>query len=124
MRGWMSALTTDMINLRNRRVGKGAPFAPCPPPDIIKQDGGLAGAQPTLRHQRGCAPHVPRHPFGISNTRQVVVACASRRPLESVMRASAVEARRPTLSVRPSDFTGPVPSVMPLMKEILNSSVV
>src|SRR5882757_1329156 len=62
--------------------------------------------------------------LGISNTRQVVVACASRRPLASVMRASAVAARRPTLRMRPSDRTGPVCSVMPLMKEILNSSVV
>jgi hypothetical protein len=33
------------------------------------------------------APHVP---FGISKTRHVVVACASRRHLASVIRASAV----------------------------------
>ena len=38
--------------------------------------------------------------------------------------AAAVAARRPTLSVRPSLRTTPVSLVMPLMKEILNSSVV
>jgi len=42
----------------------------------------------------------------------------------SVMRASAVAARRPTLSILPSLRTGPVSLVMPLMKETLNSSVV
>src|ERR1700675_2385187 len=45
-------------------------------------------------------------------------------PLASVMRASAVAARRPTFSVRPSVRTTPVSPVMPLMKETLNSSVV
>src|SRR6185437_10414041 len=60
----------------------------------------------SLLHRAG---HIPLAPGpGISNTRQVVVACASRRPLESVMRASAVAARRPALSTRPSVRTTPV----------------
>src|ERR1700761_9746873 len=70
------------------------------------------------------AAHVPLDTPGSSKTRQVVVACASRRPAASVIRASAVAARRPTLSVRPSARIVPVSALMPRMKLILNSSVV
>src|SRR4029079_1900380 len=62
--------------------------------------------------------------LAMSKTRQVVVAGASSRPFASVIRASAVAARRPTLRMRPSLRTVPVSSVIPLMKLILNSSVV
>src|SRR6185437_3654712 len=73
----------------------------------------------------GRVGHIPLAPGpGISKTRQVVVACASKRPLESVIRASAVAARRPALSTRPSVRTAPVSWVMPRMKLTLNSSVV
>src|SRR5688572_21248164 len=61
---------------------------------------------------------------GISNTRHVVVACASSRPSASRKCASAVAARRPQLSTRPSARIGPVSLVIALMKLILNSSVV
>src|ERR1700740_1524448 len=63
-------------------------------------------------------------PFGNSNTRHVVVACASSRSFASVMRASAVATRRPALSTRPSVRITPLVSLMPRTNEILNSSVV
>ena len=61
-------------------------------------------------------------PAGSSNTRQVVVAWASSRPLASVILASAVAAADD--SVRPSVRTGPVSAVIARMKDTLNSSVV
>src|SRR5437763_12990747 len=70
------------------------------------------------------AAHVPFVSLGISKTRQVVVAWAKSRPLASVMRTSAVAARRATLSVRPAVRAMPLSLLMPLMKETLNSSVV
>src|SRR5215475_7562641 len=65
-----------------------------------------------------------RVPFGNSNTRHVVVACAISRPFASVIRASAVATRRPALSTRPSVRTTPLVALMPRTNEILNSSVV
>ena len=50
-----------------------------------------------------------RHP---SKIKQVVVPWASRRPLPSVMRPSAVPTRRPRLSTMPSARISPVSGVI------------
>src|SRR6266700_30547 len=60
----------------------------------------------------------------ISKIRHVVVPWASRRPLPSVSRPSAVPTRRPRLSTTPSALISPVSGVIGRTREILNSSVV
>ena len=72
------------------------------------------------------AGHVPRFArlAQFSKIRQVVVPWASKRPLLSVMRPSAVPTRRPQLSTMPSALIVPVSGVIGRTSEILNSSVV
>src|SRR5262249_31898071 len=60
----------------------------------------------------------------VSQKRKVGGRCASRRPLLSVTRPSAVPIRRPPLSTTPSARIRPVSGVIGRTNEILNSSVV
>ncbi len=60
----------------------------------------------------------------LAKIRHVLVPCASKRPLASVRRPSAVPIRRPQFNTIPSAMIRPVSGVMGRMSEILNSTVV
>jgi glutathione S-transferase len=82
-------------------------------------------ARPVAEGARDFARRVSCPPYSVSsNTRHVVVACASSRPRASVSRPSAVATRRPLLMTRPSARTRPVSAVIGRTRLTLNSKVV
>ena len=82
--------------------------------------GSFLRSRPAFAHDRIMARRAPHS----GKIRQVVVPKASRRPSPSVMRPSATPTRRPDCTIVPSASTGPVLSVMPRTRLILNSRVV
>ena len=72
-----------------------------------------------MRMSPGC-PSAWRADAQLGKIRQVVVPWASRRPVPSVSRPSAVPTRRPRLSTVPSALIRPVSGVIGRSSEILN----